>query len=585
MEPDAWDLVVRHDYELVSILPLLRAKLSPRNPNLTDLAGAKEQVRLYPADRAVRILHGLIDLLKSWKERTADASPWLLVCDDFDRAGTLASRFFTELMRRAGEPCALSLVAACAPGEPSRRLLAHPALAARRRVLRVDLEPGAAETVSPQEAARLAQEIENRVAGDPCAMEAHLPTLIRLWGLSDLPERALPWQYEAFAVYTSRGFYLDSIAYGEGALAHLERFHPEDEARRWKIVNKLFACNCATGHPERALQIVGETLERLRRPGPRAIAHYALAMLHARYLPHRSFPLAEQHLEEGLADLQSAGLSTDELCFQVAFNRNGLALIRHFQGMPGEAIELCRQGFESLRDNLREDEHRLHRSVLLYNIAQVYNSLGQDEQAMHHITAAMEMDPNYSEYYNDRGNIHLKKGRLEEALRDYSQAIALSPPYSEVRANLGQCYFKLGRIHEALEAFRASLDLDPAQPGLLVMQARCHESQGQTEQAVACYTASLTLEPHQPLVLANRACLLYEMGLPIEALADLDQAISWSPDNGDLYQNRAVALTDLGRSQEAVDDLETYLHLQPDAEDAAEVLLRIDELRALRCTA
>jgi len=577
IEPTDWDLLVRHDYELVSILPLLRSRLSPRNPTLTDIAGAREQVRLYPADRALRILHGLIDLWASWKERF-EPSPAVLICDNFDRAGHLVRRFFAELVRRIGRSRSLSLVIACAPGTGSAF---HAAFTpeTRGRTLRLSFKPEPDDVAPAGEMARRAQEIEDRIVGDALAMEAHLPALIRLWTLSETPERALPWQFEAFSVYTSRGFYLDSISYGEGALAHLRRFHPEDESRRWKIVNKLFACHCAAGHPETALAVVEETLDSLRQPSLRALAHYVLAMLHARYLPDKNLALAEEHLEIGIADLHRAGLSEDELHFQVAFNRNGLALVRHFQGSPVAAIALCKEGFAGLHDHLREDQHRLHRSVLLYNIAQVYSSLGQYDEAVHHFTAAMEMDPHYSEYYNDRGNLHLKKGHLDKALADYLRALELSAPFAEVRANLGQCYFKLSRIPEALAAFSGSLDLDPTQPGLLVMRARCHEALGLLSEAIADYTASLALNPHQPLVLANRACLHYESGRVAEALADLDEAVTGAPESAEIYQNRAVALADLGRPDEAVHDLETYLRLRPDAEDRADVASQIEALR------
>src|SRR6185295_8511793 len=172
--------------------------------------------------------------------------------------------------------------------------------------------------------------------------------------------------------------------------------------------NKLFACYCTTGRPQRALEIVEETLSKLKTPKFQALAHYVLAMLHARYVPHKDFALAEEHLEFGLVDLYRASLSADELHFQVAFNRNGLAFVRYRQGAALEAIQLCREGFAGLRDNLREDQHRLHKSVLLYNIAQVYASLGQHDEAIGHYTSAMEMDPNYSEYYNERGNLRLK---------------------------------------------------------------------------------------------------------------------------------------------------------------------------------
>jgi hypothetical protein len=57
------DLVEKHTFELVHILPRMRRSLTVHNPTLTDLASNDEKVRNYAADRAFRIVHGLIDLL------------------------------------------------------------------------------------------------------------------------------------------------------------------------------------------------------------------------------------------------------------------------------------------------------------------------------------------------------------------------------------------------------------------------------------------------------------------------------------------------------------------------------------------
>src|SRR4051794_33855655 len=75
-----------------------------RTPNLPDLASNGERVRNCPADRAVRIVHGMIELLIELKERTEATAraTWALLCVDYDRAGRIPQVFFQELMRRAG---------------------------------------------------------------------------------------------------------------------------------------------------------------------------------------------------------------------------------------------------------------------------------------------------------------------------------------------------------------------------------------------------------------------------------------------------------------------------------------------------
>src|SRR5581483_4654490 len=112
-----------------------------------------------------------------------------------------------------------------------------------------------------------------------------------------------------------------------------------------------------------------------------------------------------------------------ERCFLEVFLGNGLAFIRHRQGRPEEALEICRQGFKLLEEKLVQDRHRLHRSVLLYNMAQVYSALREPDKAIEYYSAAMQYDPYYSEYFNERGNAYLSLGKSEQAIADYHEAI------------------------------------------------------------------------------------------------------------------------------------------------------------------
>jgi tetratricopeptide (TPR) repeat protein len=302
-----------------------------------------------------------------------------------------------------------------------------------------------------------------------------------------------------------------------------------------------------------------------------------MAMLHARYLPVRDFATGEQYLELGVTYLNQASLPERDHYFMLAFNRNGLAMIRSFQGRHQEALDLCRDAWRMLDEHLDERQHRLHRSVLLYNLAQVYNQIGEYDLAVEQYSAAIGLDPNYSEYHNERGNLLLKLGRFEEADRDYRRAIALGPPYFEVWSNLGQCCRSRGLMEEAIDAYDRSLDLRPDQPMVWVVRAQALQALERIGEAIDSYSRALDLQPTWP-AFAGRAVLLYEQGRLRECLADLDRAVALAPGEPELYQNRAVANTDLGRRQAAALDLRKYLELQPDADDRAEVEARLATL-------
>ncbi len=575
------DLIARHDYELVHVLPELKREMTVRNPTLTDLSPPEEKVRNYPADRAVRIVHGLIDLLDVWKGE-AETS-WVLACDAADQLGAIGRVFFRELLRRRGKRLCLVLIAGVDPpgrGSELRAALGVGSGAVDGEVLRLDLPAEPAPAVDRAEAARRLRELEARVDGNRLEIQINLPELIRLSHLAGSPGSIAGWQYWGLDIFNTLGFYDDAVRYGESAL---EFFRQRQEAGaddlRWAIFIKLFMSYAALQQPERALRLAeAEAIGKTTDPQRLARLSYLLAMLHARYLPSRDLTKGEAYLDSGLADLERAEMDEDELHFQSVFNRNGLAMIRNFQGRFAEAIELCREGYRELEIHLRQDRHRLHRSVLLFNMAQVYAAVGAHDDALRHFSLAMEMDPNYSEYYNDRGNVCLKMGLHAEACADYRKAIELSPPYHEVYTNLGQGYRRMGRWDEAVDAYSAALDLDPQQALALAGRGQCHDAQGRLAAAAADYSASLALDPAAWDVWASRGVIRYLEGDLAGSLSDLDQALTLSPENADLYQNRAVALADLGRDAEAARDLETYLRLQPEAEDRREVELRLRSL-------
>lgn len=559
------ELLRRHSYALALTIPELRRRFPMKNASLTDSSPVKERVRSYPVDRAYRLVHGLIDLLADWLPQQGNRL--LLVCDELDGAGALNSRFFRELLRRRLESLPLEVVFVVDEGNgPAAAAMLdepHPVI---ERLAAASVAPSAAEE-EPSQHEALEQEIaelERRVTDNISQSENHLPRLIDLCMTSGQPQRALHWRAIILVIYNHYGFYEDALTFGEPLVPHIdEACHRENSFTRWQIVSGLFNAMVAIGRAEDAYHLVhDEGLRKVDEPNDLVSIYYTLAMLHCRFLPEKDLARAEQYLNHSLAIIDRTTLSENEKHYLAVFALNGVAFIRHLQGRVEEAAELCREGFERLSRHLTDEEYRLHRSVLLYNIAQVHTSTRHYEEALHYFGQAMEIDPRYSEYYNDRGSVYLKMGRFEEAIADYRKATELSEPYHEVYTNLGQAYNLAGDADNAIAAYTTALDLAPRQLLPILGRAQAHEMAGHADAAVADYTAALALDASDAFVWANRAVLHYEKGSLHDALADLDQAITRAPATPDLYANRAVALRDLGRLDEAARDEERCRHLQ-----------------------
>ncbi|SEU24062.1 Tfp pilus assembly protein PilF [Stigmatella erecta] len=572
-------LMRKHAYELCNVLPSLRRELDVQSFALTDNAMGEEKVRHYAPDRAFRIVHGLIDLLAAWHPH-APASRWVLALDGFDRASNIVRYFAQQLVRRRGAALHLTLVLSVSPGRGEEAAAQFQPLGVSLSRVRLELPPGTGATLSAGEAAQRAEEIEQRTGLSVSELEPHLPSLVSLWrkaGREDKLARARAW---AMSLAIHRGLYDDAMRHGAALADKLELLRQQSHKLYWGTVFNLIYGHMAQREPEQALALALKVEPLVDLPEMRIRLFYNLAMLHARFLPRSDLAKAEEYLDAAVKELDQADLPEDQKHFVYVFNRNGLALVRLKQGRLQDAISLCQLGFKRLTEELAADRHKLHRSVLLYNIAQVYSGLGEHEAALSHYTAAIQLDPNYSEYYNERGAILMKQGQFDAAVKDLQKALQLSPPYPEVRINLGQCYRLEGKLAEAVEEYTCALDLDPNNAAALRGRGGAYDDLGQAGPAMADYNLALKLDPAQPIVLASRAILHYSAGKLHESLEDLDLAVSLAPKMPDLYRNRAVALFELGRPQEAVRDLQLYLQCEPQAEDRPEIEARIRAAQA-----
>jgi tetratricopeptide (TPR) repeat protein len=534
-------LIERHDYELHRVLPEYRDRIVLRHACLTDTAHGSERTRNFPLDRAYRLVHGLVEMLLLWKRLTGAGQRWVVVVDNVERAQHLGMRFIAELARRGAAVDAFEILVDAA-SDPA-------ALAARAPGMRLEsigigldalgLSPLPAPTLD--EATREA--LERRLQGnDILDWEAHYPALLAYRRARGDAFESARIALRALCICNHYGYYHESASFADTVMPHFDAIVGDDQDLRWNYIGNLFQGLATTGAEERALALVLDHAEpHLTRADLRARMHYLLSMAYLRYTRSPDLAKSEAHILAAVADIQAArdAIPAADFHFLKVFIDNGLAFLRVRQGRQAEALALCQSGYALLTGELGEDKHKLHRSVLQYNTAQVYVMLGHGEEALEHYRKSIEMDPEYSEYYNEVGNIHQRQERYEDALALYERAIECSAPYPEVQFNKGVCLLALGRGDEALACFDRSLELNPAQPEAYLMRAELHEAGGDAQAALADYDAATAIAPDSVPARVNRAVLHYSAGRYAEALADMDRVIELAPGEADHYLNRA----------------------------------------------
>jgi tetratricopeptide (TPR) repeat protein len=544
------DILDEHNYALYMVLLDYRDVIKLKYACLTETARGSEKTRNFPLDRAYRIVHSLVTLISQWKATCAADEEWAVVVRHGDRAQHLATRFFRELARRLTERHRLAVYVSL----PADRL---PLLAAADDVVfaAVHEDTAAIGMESPQaakpssgmdagteESAGAMDPVAEQLQYDMNGWEKHyIPLLQKYIRRGDELSAALA-SIRTLCMYDHYGYYHEAASFADRVVPYLTELASGNEDTLWNYGANVVQSMISTGREERGLELLTQYLKPVLTDHTLiARMHYIFAMLHLRYLKHKDIALAEHHINTALAHLQLAkpNLAQHDFVFLNVFLNNGLAFVRVRQGRRNEAIELCQQGFATWTDAVGDEKHRLHRSVLLYNSAQVYVALGKNQEALKYYRDAIGMDPYYSEYYNEMGNILQQQGEFAEALSAYDLAIKYSAPYPEVYFNKGICHSQLEQWDDALACLAFSAELNPKQPELYLLSAEILEQLGRDSEAMASYTAAIGLANPPVMAHVNRAVLHYQAGNFTQALADMANAIAADPSNADHYENRA----------------------------------------------
>jgi eukaryotic-like serine/threonine-protein kinase len=87
--------------------------------------------------------------------------------------------------------------------------------------------------------------------------------------------------------------------------------------------------------------------------------------------------------------------------------------------------------------------------------------LGRHDEAIHHLQAAVRLNPNWATLRTTLGNTLTVRGRYTEALDQYREAAALDPKTSSTRSQIRSILVQLGRGEEARAAWQTALEADP----------------------------------------------------------------------------------------------------------------------------
>ncbi len=171
---------------------------------------------------------------------------------------------------------------------------------------------------------------------------------------------------------------------------------------------------------------------------------------------------------------------------------------------------------------------------------QVLQKEGDNDRALAAFTAALAVDPNCVEAYQERGLIHRLTRRLDEALEDFNTAIELTPS-AELHFRRGVTYAEKREFKNAFADFDEALRRDPNHAltylnrGLILVVA------GKFEKAAEDAERALAIDPMLIRARFLRGVALGKMGRHDLAADDIDAVLVQEPDNARAHNHRGLA--------------------------------------------
>ena len=177
--------------------------------------------------------------------------------------------------------------------------------------------------------------------------------------------------------------------------------------------------------------------------------------------------------------------------------------------------------------------------------------------AIAHYTEAIDLNPELTGAYNNRGVAYRSAGDFEAAIEDFNKAIDLDPEDALFYNNRGRAYFRTGNFHAAIQDFNTAMDLNPEDVLFHSCRGAAYFWTGDFEAAIEDYSRAIDLDPEDALFYSGRA-VAYNLKKDFEAaIEDFNKAIDLDPEDALFYSGRGVAWLHLKEWQKAKTDLTT----------------------------
>ncbi len=189
--------------------------------------------------------------------------------------------------------------------------------------------------------------------------------------------------------------------------------------------------------------------------------------------------------------------------------------------------------------------------------------LGQFDEAIADLDAAIQIDPKLLSAYLERGEAYMASGKPDKAGENYDKLVAAFPSSAMAYDYRGVFLQQQGKFDEAIADFNRAMQFDPKYHSAYINRGFTLMEKGQPVQAEADFNQALKIVPNEPMVYTLRGGSRLSQGKAVEAVADQQQAVQLLPEAAPAHADLGFALYFAGRNSDALASLEKAQSLDP----------------------
>ena len=178
-------------------------------------------------------------------------------------------------------------------------------------------------------------------------------------------------------------------------------------------------------------------------------------------------------------------------------------------------------------------------------------------------TEIIQINPNYTAAYNNRGNVYHEMQNYSAAISDYTKAIELKPNYALAYYNRGLIYQNMQNYNAAIADYTKAIQINPKDADSYYNRGLAYNYKQNYNAAIVDCTKAIELNPQYADAYTCRGVAYDDMGNYNAAIADYTKAIKINPNNSLAYNNRGNAYKNMSNYNAAINDYTKAIQLNP----------------------